>query len=136
MFGWFRKPRPGIFRYYDGRRWRDGDPIRIQRDIEVHGGEDWPRLIDGLDQLEEPLGKFDLSENIQAARRATGMDAVYKVAELCRKVFGIGQLDDGGLTDAECVQVFTGYLRYATHVARKHRSFRNPPPHTASVGGG
>jgi hypothetical protein len=132
----WRKPRPGIFRYYDGHRWRDGDPIRIQRDIEVHGGEDWPRLIEGLDQLEDPPGKFSLSENIQAARRAVGMESVYKVAELCRQVFGIKQLDDGGLTDAECVQVFTGYLRYTTHIARKHRSFRNPPPLTASVDGG
>ena len=132
----WRKPRPGVFRYYDGRRCRDGDPIRIQRLIEQHGGEDWPRLIEGLDQLEEPPAKFALSESIQAARRATGMESVYKVAELCRKVFGIGQLDDGGLTDAECVQVFTGYLRYAADVARRHRSFRNPPPATASAVGG
>ena len=58
------------------------------------------------------------------------------IADLSRKVFTVAQVDDGGLTDAECVRLFGDFIKYAAGIAEEYRSFQTPPPNTASVGGG
>jgi hypothetical protein len=136
MFGWLKRARPGVFRYYDGSRWRNGDPVRLQAAIEEHGGDNWPSLIGGLDKLDDPPEKFQLTAAIVAERNRTAMQAVKGSAELARKVFGVKQVDDNGLTDAECVRLFGDYLLYAARIQRDYRPFRKPLPDTASPAGG
>lgn len=135
MFG-FGKAREGVFQFYDGSRWRAADPIRVHRLINEYGGKEWDSWVAQLDQLSELDPKFKLSEPIQDSRNAAGMDAVMKVSELARKVFGVKQVDDGGLTDAESVKLFGDFLLYAAQIAERFRSFRKPPPATASADGG
>lgn len=134
MFG--RTKRDGVFRFYDGSKWRATDPLRIHRLINEHGGKEWEHWVGQLDMLDDPPAKFKLTESIRQERQNKGMEGAHKVADLARKVFAVSQVDDGGLTDAECVRLFGDYIRYAARIAEEYRSFRMPPPVTASVGGG
>ena len=135
MFGLF-KSREGVFKFYDGTRWRSADPIRVHRLILDHGGKEWESWVEGVDQLKDPNPKFPLTESIRESRQKAGLEAVRNVADLSRKVFAVAQVDDGGLTDAECVKLFGDFLLYAARIAEEYRSFQKPLPATASAVGG
>lgn len=97
MFGFIKRWRMNrgraIFRFWDGSMDRAADPMVIYRALVEHPEFDWektPELIE-----------------IDDARIAS--DATRIEAAAVRQAFGVPSLAEGGLTEAECVQLLTQF---------------------------
>lgn len=96
-----RDPR-GIFHYWDGHRWRCGDPIVLARGLMSHPVFDWDS---------DPQKISDPDPIISSA-------AIGTLANTVREVFGVPSFSDGGLTEAELCNVFWGFQDYLANVKK------------------
>ena len=131
MFGLLRRksslhwsPRDRlIFHFHDGRRVRKIDPLVIQRSLQEIGGEGWQDLILQVDpRLLRMAGGGSLAKQAWEMRTA----AIGKLAGIVREVFAIADVPSGGLTDAECLELFGAYLRFMNAIGE--RAFPLPLP--------
>lgn len=123
MFGWFRRDPTGytqaereIFRFWDGGRKRKGDPLAIHRAL----------LTDA---------EFDakLDPGISAVPTIAGLKATGRVAGAVRRAFKIPELEQGGLTDGECLQLFCEFGAYIRALTEDGRPLASSPGPTASA---
>ena len=119
MWRWLRKYREGIFRFFDGTRWRCADPIAVFRSLQNHPEFDLattPKMA-GVD---DPKIKFD---------------AIRKCADAVRVAFNVQPLDDtgAGLTEEECCALLVRFSQYADALKKNTNPPQTSPPSTASM---
>jgi hypothetical protein len=102
-----------IFRYWDGRRDRAGDPLAIHRAL---------------------LTNFDLEETAKVADVPTheGVKAKGEIAGQVRTAFGIAPFEAGGLLDAECLELFVRFSGFLKELEAEMRPLPSGPTPTAS----
>ena len=83
-----------VFRFWDGRENRRADPIVLWRDLLAH--EDY----------NDDDFKFLEIENLR-------LKYVGKISAVTRDVFSIRKVEEGGLTELECVQLLRAFRLYA-----------------------
>lgn len=105
MLRWWRRwrlRRTGqVYRYFDGLRWRDGDPLTLWRALVGHP-DNIPLLAPAYDEGKEP----DASRFIDA---------------ICT-VFGLTRFDGAtgrGLLESEILGVLTGFHAYLEDLKKK-----------------
>lgn len=112
----------GIFRYWDGKRYRNGDPMEMARNL-------WSvnitrQLAPGIPGIEEP---FDSAVSRKLIASGIGMQIQQGYAEVdyaVRTAWGIQPLSQGGLTEEECDRLLLRFERYLGDVKKNG----NPPP--------
>lgn len=107
----------GIFVFYDGKRWRRSDPFVIYRGIYEVPGFDPDTALPTLNQ-------GDARQKLKSAE---------KIAAAVRHVFGVKQLEDGGLTDLECVQLLGDFFEFSDDLKKSTEPQPNWDPRTASL---
>jgi hypothetical protein len=88
---WLFNRQRYVYRFWDGSRTRVADPLACYRDLMAH--EDF--RIDDLKMLSIP---------------ALMPDKAKTLAKAYRDVFKVKQVEDGGLTDVECVHNLQDFL--------------------------
>lgn len=126
LFGLSYSPREkGIFRYFDGSKWRRSDPFELNRNLEKIGGKDWTGLMTGINIEKTPFEK--LSHGMLASVATNWNYSVEKLAELARKVFGLKPVSDDpdapGLPDSACLTVLMDFLDWAALCEEEFRPF-------------
>lgn len=125
MIAWFRKLfdrpdsfgyRPGqreIFEYWDGKRFRKGDPLAIHRAM-----------------LTDPDFDMNIDPGLAGVPHVKGLIATGRVAAAVRKAFAIAPLDAGGLTDGECLTLFCTFGAYIHQLTESSRPLASGPAPT------
>lgn len=126
MWAWFMRWLRGnshrrIFRYWDGRRYKLGDPIELFRSILNDGEFSW----DATPALMEMEWETDDQLRVR-------MGAMKTASDMVRRVFGIRPLADRGLTDKECLALLWEFESYVGAVKKNGRSSQTSPPSTGS----
>ena len=103
-----------LFRFWDGRRIRRVDPVVVMR--ELMNSEHFS-LEDDLKLLEVPDTRLVL--------RKTG-----EISLGVREAFDLLDLEDGGLTERECVGLCRLFLQYLGHVKKNGGSTQIASPPT------
>ena len=86
----------GLFAYFDGRRWRYGDPLVMARSLYA-------------------VPKFDadrLKDAIRDGDTMAKLNAADELSKVIRTVWNIESAENGGLTDGECCELHTKFDRY------------------------
>jgi hypothetical protein len=109
-----------IFEYWDGQRIRRGDPLAIHRAI-----------------ICAPEEEFNIKVDPKVARVPTpeGLLATGRMAAIVRKAFGIKSVDEGGLTDGECIRLFIEFGALIRVLEDDARPLASSPRPTAAAGG-
>jgi hypothetical protein len=97
--------RQKIFHFHDGSRWRRADPLVIEAafDSACPGWEDYLKVLSAPDA---PFPGGVLKDQQEGKKIAKDM-----IVEATRKAFGCRPLDDeGGLTEASTIALFTDFL--------------------------
>jgi hypothetical protein len=106
----------GIFVFWDGSRWQRADPIIVSRTLEeipdFHPTET-PNLLATSDALEQ--------------LRVAGT-----IANAVRIAFGIRPLSENGLTELECLDLYTRFTDYMTGQKKSIGLMPTSPPPTES----
>lgn len=97
----FWRQRPGVFRFWDGKAWKDADPLASYYGL---FSEKW-------------LGGDPDYHLIRAEEGR--QDSMELLIEASRDVFGIKSLADGGLSDLETFAIFRQFVLY-TEVVKKN----------------
>ncbi len=108
---WLWPHRTGIFAFFDGTRSRRADPMAVSRALFSHptfSWEDHPKLID----VDDP---------------AVSMDALRITAEAVRDAFTLPSVEDGGLTEIECVDLLASFVAYLASLKKSTETPRNSP---------
>ena len=126
MWAWFTRWLRGnsqrnIFRYWDGRRYKLGDPLVLFRTILNDGDFAWD-VTPALMELEG-----DTDDVLR-----TRLEAMQVASDMVRRVFGIRPLADRGLTDKECLALLWEFEHYVGAVKKNGRSNPISPPSTES----
>ncbi len=125
---WLFRRRRDVFTYWDGSKWRRGDPIRIGTKLD----EVCPTYIELLrdvvhDVSKDPVGPFR-DEAVKAKGTAARM-----LATAALKVFDLKPLTDtDGLTDGEALGVLTEFFVFMEGVAAEAKVFTTSSSPTAS----
>jgi hypothetical protein len=108
-----------IFVYWDGTRERKGDPLAIHRALLTM----------------DPEKEFDIKTDPQVTAVPTiaGLRATGRLAGAVRKAFGIRTVDEGGLTDGECLRLFVQFGSLIRELQEDARPLANSPPPTAAA---
>lgn len=114
-FGMFKPTERLIYRYHDGERDRRGDPLELLRRL---------------------TGREGLSLEVDA-KLATGATpeapkALGRLVDAVRDVFGVKSLDQGGMTEAECLGLLFHFMQYIAEVQRDFSPLPTSPPPTDS----
>lgn len=92
-----------IFRYFNGSKTVAADPLVLyKRMMEV-----WPEL------------SIDINVSISPLKEAP--EAHNKAVQKIRKIFAVGTLEEGGLTDVECFQILEQFQTYSGWVKKNSR---------------
>lgn len=128
MFGWLRRlwsrdQERLIFTYRDGTSNRRVDPLAVLRQLESEL-PDWAAILDQTRAPEMPVAGTVGAELVQQRK-----DAVAKLIDAARRLFGVKPLDDtGGLTEAETLGLFTAYLSFMGGLAEEALPLSQSPP--------
>lgn len=101
-----RDPR-GLFRFFDGRRWRWADPLAVARALFTHPGFDW----DETPQL------------LLTGRAEMQLQACRIIGVAVRAAFQVQTLDEGGLSERECLDLLTSFRTYLGDVKKNGSLF-------------
>jgi hypothetical protein len=99
-----------IFTFFDGTTARRADPLAVQRAL-----------------LASPAFDNKLDPGMP------GLNAAGRVAAGVRKAFGVPAFDAGGLTDAECLDLYVAFGEYVGRLAEDSRPLASSPGPTASA---
>jgi hypothetical protein len=105
-----------IFEFWDGSRHRMADPLAVQRAL-VTDPELDPKMDTGL----------------MAVPGVPGLQATGRVAAAVRRAFKVATLENGGLTDGECVALFCEFGDYIGGLTEAARPLASSPPPTGSA---
>ena len=106
----------GIFRFYDGRKYRNCDPMVLCRRL-------WNVEMEQRDNpnLKCPVLPFDSDKSRKLIRSGVGeqIERGYaQVAQAVREAFEVKSLDEGGLTDVECDELLNRFEIYMGDVKK------------------
>lgn len=107
-----------IFRFWDGRRWRNADPLEVTRrlySVANFHPEETPLMLD--------------NENPQIVAETSG-----QVAAAVQYAFGVKPLSSGGLTETECIELLGAFHEYMGTLKKNIGTLPNslPPMESAS----
>lgn len=118
MLNWLRRilinRQRAVFRFWDGAKMRRIDPMVVYYALCEHPEFDWektPLLID-VDDTQIML------------------PAMQMTAAAVRSSFLVGSLEQGGLTDGECVQLLTAFNRYMLALKKSASPLATSPEST------
>lgn len=100
----------GIFDYWDGKRHRRADPMAVLRSLNDHP-------------------EFDLASTPQLAESGA-LEAVKITCDASRAAFGIKTLDEGGLTEVECIDVMVAFFDFCAALKKNSRAMPTSPEPT------
>ena len=111
----------GIFRFYDGRRYRRVDPMGAARKLWAVTVKQKP--LPGMDGsgVVLPDLPFEWSAIVDAigSGDATRFSEAYALAaDVAKQVFDVRPLEDGGLTEEECVRLLGRFDDYIGDVKK------------------
>jgi hypothetical protein len=109
-----------IFEYWDGTRTRKGDPLAIHRALVCMPTEEF---------------NIDVDPKVSRVPTPEGLLATGRMAEAVRKAFGIKQVDEGGLTDGECIRLFIEFGALIRELEDAGRPLASSPRPTAAAAG-
>lgn len=101
-----------IFEYFDGKEHRKADPMIIYRKV----------LSDPECNLREDLTAIDAGD----------WEAYDRVQALAKRVFGLVDYAQGGLTQMEADELLARFLTYVHNVKKKRRELRIQSQHSES----
>ena len=84
-----------IFPYFDGTRWRKGDPLVLHRAL-----------------LENKSTELAFDPGVAAIPNLEGMKAVGRLAKAVRESFDVPPVEKGGLTEIECLLLFAEFGKF------------------------
>lgn len=118
-----------IFEYHDGTRSRRADPLAVQRVINRKLGRRLDTHLKNMGVLERvpPALRPHLSEGVIDDMRAKEFDAAEALAAVTREAFGVKALEDGGLSDAECLDLFARFYAYVAYLEEAARPLPDSP---------
>jgi len=134
MFQWFRqwraKRRRSIFRFFDGHRFREADPVLIAYrfdDDPEYRGDVHPEFLNPLPEDREP------SEEETALRK----NATDIIVRATRRAFGLDDWNEetGGLPTLDVIELFSAYWEYAGLVKKNTKPSPTCAPSTAATSG-
>jgi hypothetical protein len=102
-----------IFPYSDGTRNRRGDPLAIHRQLVLSAD---------LDEIAK----------VAAVPTLEGVKARGELVATTRRAFGIRPLEEGGLLDAECLDLFVRFGAFMKKLEADSRPLPSGPTPTAS----
>lgn len=111
---WCRVPaadQRGLFRFYDGRRWQNADPLSVARALFTDPEFDWD---------ETPL-------LLQTGQAVVQLQAVATIARAVRLAFGLTPFADEGLSELECLELLEEFRRYLGDVKKNGSLFPISP---------
>lgn len=110
-----RDPR-GLFTFFDGRRWRSVDPLAVARAFFTHRNFDWD----------------ETPELLRSGVATVQLEAFRVIGEAVREVFAMKPVDQGGLSDLECLDLLTSFRQYLGDVKKNGNLFPTLPDSTES----
>lgn len=106
----------GLFFFHDGRRWRSSDPLDVARKLFTHPEFDW----DETPQL------------LLTGRAVVQLESFRIIGTAVRDALQIPPVEQGGLTDLECLDVLTEFRGYLGDVKKNGSLFPISPDSTDS----
>lgn len=106
----------GLFLFYDGRRWRTADGLESLRAFFTRDGFDWD----------------ETPEQLKIPTATTQVLATKRIADAVRGVFGIKRAAEGGLSEAECLNLFWRFRGYLDDVKKNGSLYPILPDATES----
>lgn len=94
--------------FFDGRRWRSADPLAIARAFFTHPSFDWD----------------ETPELLRTGVATVQLEAFRVIGVAVRDVFGIRPLDQGGLSDRECLDLLAEFRQYLGDVKKNGNLFQ------------
>lgn len=92
---WWHRRHTHIYQYFDGRKLRRADPLRLWRAILAHQDyreDDWKML-----EVDSPWIK---------------LQAIERLSRVFRQAANVRIAEQGGLSDAECVRLLREFVSY------------------------
>lgn len=111
-----RDPR-GMFRYWDGRRWRAVDPLETLRKFFTLPGYDWD----------------ETPELLRSSTATVQLEGIRAIAQAVRTVFDVPAVDRGGLTETGCLDLLTDFRLFMGDVKKNGSLWPTLPQPTESV---
>lgn len=115
---WFLDDRL-IFRYWDGRRYRRADPWSIYRQTMNSSPFSWDTTPGQIAM--EAIDEVTLRDKLDATKIAVDM---------VRRVFGVRPMEEGGLTESECLLLLWQFSRYVGDVKKNGKERQTSPAST------
>lgn len=104
----------GMYRFWDGRKWRRVDPLAIARAFWLHPKFDWD---------ETPI-------LLQAKNSTTELEGYRLIGLAVREVFDIPEPGKGGLPDSKCLDLLGDFKSYLGNVKKNGSLFPTLPQAT------
>lgn len=124
-----------IFEFWDGSRtWYGGKKIRRVDPFVAYKATfefpdfSWTRTMAEIAM--EPIGDDPAGLDLQLSGK---LDALKIAADCCRSALGVKPLDQGGLTDQECVWLLSEFEQFVLGVKKNGRQPPNSPPSSESA---
>lgn len=125
LFSWLwrrlvaRPRRDGrqVFRFWDGTRKRQADPLLVWSALDRLAGGDWQAAFRAAAAVAPPGAVGQVLEHFHRTRA----DATLKLGELVGRAFGVPEFDGGGLTVAERVALAVAFLDYMADLGVRSR---------------
>lgn len=119
----------GIFRFWDGKKVRSVDPMATDARLQKHGGKDWSELLATINAADNAIVKPGgaLAAEVERSRH----EAVEKLVQLVRDAFSIADVENGGLSSSECVEVMARYLAFIVAVKERFHPLPSSPARLA-----
>lgn len=93
--------RPGVFRFYDGRRWRNADPLEVYYTLFSN-------------ELLGPIPEHHLKQaSVYGDQKSAQL-----IAKAGRQAFSIKTLDEGGLSGLEILALVRAFVDYCEGVKK------------------
>lgn len=127
MRAWWVAKQRDLFVFWDGRKWRRGDPVRIGTRLE----ETCPTYLEILSAVVTDVSTVPIGTLRNDAIKAKSAGAKV-LAETALKIFDLKPLSDTeGVTDGEALGVLTQYFVFMERLARDANLFTGSPQPTA-----
>ncbi len=121
LFRWLFGSRDVVYRYHDGKRRREADPLVIGRELESL----CPDYSTHLELLaSEPPVPGMLRDDLERQRK----EALQTLVDVSRQLFGIPTLAEGGRTDAAAFAVLVRWLVEMNAMGEAARPFVTSQP--------
>lgn len=117
--GMFRPKERLIYRYWDGRKERLGDPLALVRRLTTY---------EGL--------ALEVDAKLASGSTPEAPAALGRIVDATRAVFGVQPLEQGGMTEGECLALLYHFMEFVGEVQRDAGPLLKLPGATAGPAAG